>query len=445
MEESITSGPSQQWPSAPVYDFEQNPRYVSSINADEHEEDVRGNFWRSARWCPDGSAILSTTEDRSIRIHTTNEDFSLSTKTFNQPDSIHSTLWYPSATTHTPETFCFLASVRDTPVRLIDGNDGRVRASYPIVDHRERFIGPHSLAFNSTATKLYCGYENAIEVFDVASPGYDQGERLKLVYAKKEKGGQKGIISAISFCPDYSGTFAAGSFSGSVSLYSEDTGSTPVSHVEGVQGGGVTQIGWHPLNPTIMFIASRRSSQIQIYDTRDLSAPLSSFTRDNSTNQRMAFDLDPWGRWLSSGDEFGTIKVWDITTMDPIPIFEENLHRDAVGSVQFHPYQSLLLTCSGSRKHLTNRHHLSDDESSTSGSDDETDSNEDDDSINAIHQAVTRTPPKPLDATLRIWSVSPSSKSSNLEQSFESHAITQAEAVITSSLQTTPTSPTPTS
>lgn len=49
--------------------------------------------------------------------------------------------------------FCFVTSVRDTPVRLIDASDGRIRASYPIIDHRERFISPHCFAFNPTADK----------------------------------------------------------------------------------------------------------------------------------------------------------------------------------------------------------------------------------------------------------------------------------------------------
>lgn len=41
-------------------------------------------------------------------------------------------------------------------------------------------------------SRLYCGFENAIEVFDVSSPGYDMGDRLKLGLTRKEKGGQRG-------------------------------------------------------------------------------------------------------------------------------------------------------------------------------------------------------------------------------------------------------------
>ncbi len=50
-----------------------------------------------------------------------------------------------------------------------------------------------------------------------------------------------GIISALAFRTDQSGTYAAGSFDGSVCLYAEDTpGST--GYLDGVEGGGVTQV-----------------------------------------------------------------------------------------------------------------------------------------------------------------------------------------------------------
>ncbi|WWC67852.1 uncharacterized protein I206_101769 [Kwoniella pini CBS 10737] len=415
-----------QWPSAPEYDLTVKPQSIASLDAGKFNDQVKGNLWRSARWCVDGSAILSTTEDRSTRIHALNNEQEFVTKSYQQPDAIHSAIWYPTASISTPETFCFVASIRDTPVRLIDGNDGRIRASYPIIDHRERFLAPHSLAFNSSATKLYCGHENAIEVFDIASPGYDQGDRLKLVYAKKEKGGQRGIISTISFCPDYSGTFAAGTFSGkgSVALYSEDTGSTPLAHVEGLVGGGVTQIGWHPLNPNMMFVASRRSTQIQIYDTRDLTAPVTSLQRHGTSNQRLSFDVDPWGRWLSSGDEHGSVKIWDIATMDTIPIFEETLHSDAVGSVQFHPFKPLFLTCSGSRRHLQNSARYEDSEDSSDDSEESTDETDDtDDEDKELHNGTLisrRKYPISQDASLQLWSMKPnvSSKTSHSTDEF---------------------------
>jgi hypothetical protein len=38
-------------------------------------------------------------------------------------------------------------------MRSDDHNNAQLRASYKIVDHRERQIGPHSLAFNNSVDK----------------------------------------------------------------------------------------------------------------------------------------------------------------------------------------------------------------------------------------------------------------------------------------------------
>jgi WD40 repeat protein len=51
----------------------------------------------------------------------------------------------------------------------------------------------------------------------------------------------KGIISAIAFSTDYSGLYAAGSYSGSVGLYDEDS-ERSVGFLEGIHQGGVTQV-----------------------------------------------------------------------------------------------------------------------------------------------------------------------------------------------------------
>lgn len=142
------------------------------------------------------------------------------------------------------------------------------------------------LADSLLTPRLYCGFENAIEVLDIASPGYDNSDRLKMGLTRKEKGGQKGelvwpvmkltagIISALAFSQHMPGAFAAGSFSGSVVLYDEDTGNRAAGHLYGVEGGGVTQLVYHPLDPNTIFVASRRSDSLQAYDLRDTSQPV---------------------------------------------------------------------------------------------------------------------------------------------------------------------------
>ena len=145
-----------------------------------------------------------------------NRFFQLNTFTlFPKPASILDFLWYPSATPQNPASFYFLASVRECPFKLINASDRRVdlspsssypqlRPSYRIVDHRERQIAPHALAFNPPAQKylcprsprpisppstIYCEYEDALEIFDLSSPG--SGPVSRPHFARKSKDGLK--------------------------------------------------------------------------------------------------------------------------------------------------------------------------------------------------------------------------------------------------------------
>lgn len=89
---------------------------------------------------------------------------------------------------------------------------------------------------------LYCGFDSAIEVFDFNCPGAP-ATRLKTCPTRKSREGQKGIISALAFSPDGSGTFAAGSYSGSISLYGEDSGEDRLAEIEmGESSAGLTQV-----------------------------------------------------------------------------------------------------------------------------------------------------------------------------------------------------------
>ena len=58
-----------------------------------------------------------------------------SARSFFQPAPILDFIWYPTATPLDPASFCFVASVRECPVKLLDASDGRVRflISLPII------------------------------------------------------------------------------------------------------------------------------------------------------------------------------------------------------------------------------------------------------------------------------------------------------------------------
>ncbi|KAH9929327.1 uncharacterized protein B0H18DRAFT_873993, partial [Fomitopsis serialis] len=354
--------------------------------------------------CPDGSAVLAQCEDRTLFMPDIPAKYCASFeasapysathgRVFKQQGPILDFAWYPSASRGNPAAFCFLASVRECPVKLLDANDGRLRASYRIVDHRERQIAPHSIAFNATADKFYCGFEDAIEVFDVQRPG--EGTRLHVTPSKKSKDGLKGIISALAFSADVdSGVYAAGSLSPSapstsnIALFSEATGEAPIMFVgaenlsHGAPSGiraGVMQLMFNPARPYLLYASFRCHEAIYAWDLRgDVNNPVHIYTRQTveaspsmpaarkvSTNQKLKFDLDITGKVLGVGDQLGNITLFDTTSDEsaaasfsaesearisrPIPILKYAAHEDAIGSVSFHPLRPVLLSVSGSR------------------------------------------------------------------------------------------------
>ncbi|CAL1698567.1 unnamed protein product [Somion occarium] len=358
------------------------------------DEFVSNDFVRLAKWCPDGSVALAQCESGKLRMldlppellhHTLSDWFTPPTKLwFPQAAPVLDFAWYPNATSRDPASFCFVTSVRECPVKLLDASDGRLRASYKIVDHRERQVAPHSLAFNPLASKLYCGFEDAIEVFDVHVPG--EGTRLRTTPSKKSRDGLKGIISTLAFSPDISsGLYAAGSLnpssstSSNIAIFSESTGEVPVMFVgdDHQDGFGIrsscTQVMFNPFRPYLLYACFRRHDTIYCWDLRgDLGSPIQTFSRSGEanvkrnvieTNQKMHFDVDLGGNWLAIGDEHGDVSMFDLSSPDAdnveevvlpprrdiSPTLKYHAHDDTIGSVAFHPLRALLLSASGSR------------------------------------------------------------------------------------------------
>lgn len=415
-----------EWKPAQL-DVSYPPDLVLTNNLDV-DPDFADNFARCARWCADGSSFLVQCENRAFQLFdipgVQGTQFSAHHKrTFSQSSPVVNFAWYPGASSNNAPAYCFVASVRDCPVKLLDASDGRLRASYPIVDHRERFIAPHSLAFNLTADKLYCGFEDAIEIFDIQQPG--EGDRLPTTPSKKSKDGLKGIISSIAFSSSYD-YYAIGSLTPSsqamdnIALYSESN-QAAIMPIGGADShSGVTQLKFNPTKPHILYAAFRRHDAIYAWDLRsDTSLPVHVFRtspdpRKTLTNQKIEFDIDYAGRWLSVGDQNGCVSMFDLGDSDELnseespvispqniaPKMTFNAHGDVVGCLAFQPFHSNLLSVSGSR-HFDEGTKEGDSHSSDG---DSTDQESDSESQNVI--AVSRRQPLPYvkDSSLKLWS-----------------------------------------
>lgn len=372
---------------APHLSFEvDSPTQCSSAQSEEQKngfllaktaQQQLNDFYRRACWAPDGCSLLAITESQQKHVfhYSRTDDGSIGKLQLRiklkSPSPLLDAVWYPlpameqladeQADTSTT-TWCFAESHRDLPIRLTASDDGRTRASYSIMNHLERFVGPHSLVFSSDLSRLYCGLFSFLAVFPLSTPGLNTHSLIPLNSGKRSAGGQRGIISALAATAHPSDPaqelVAVGTFEGTVAVYGFDpvqfpeptdhtAARTPASHDQEslaqssclagwreVEGDGITQLRFHPLSPYVLFVASRRSDYIYVYDTRYLmgdgskwsfrplaqsgagvrSAHLLAKLRrpGGATHQRIYFDVDWAGRWLATGDEQGMVHVWRI-------------------------------------------------------------------------------------------------------------------------------------
>lgn len=192
---------------------------------------------------------------------------------------------------------------------------------------------------------------------------------LALDLSPKDAGpgrGQRGLVSALAsgkapreYDEENGGnpleTLAVGTFSGYVGIYVADAQwlshaadrrqetwvSLPRHGAEVVvpgyrvclcgwhipEGNGIVQLKWHPFQRNLLVVATRRSSDLYVYDTNYLVGMSDPFcfrrlpSNDpsliarlrrptQSSHQRVWFDLDENGKYLVSGDEEGWIRIW---------------------------------------------------------------------------------------------------------------------------------------
>ncbi|SPO29437.1 related to Guanine nucleotide-binding protein beta 5 [Ustilago trichophora] len=400
---------------------------ASSQDVSSAKAQPRPDFYRRASWAPDGSAILAITESQRKHVHRCNSSDGIDRAAEHKnPSPLLDAVWYPVPAIERPTydqpsqgtstaIWCFAESHRDLPTRLTASNDGQSRASYSIMNHVEKFVGPHSLAFSPDLSRLYCGLYSALAVFPLSRPGLNTHAHVPLISEKRSTGGQRGIISALATTAHPSDAtqelVAVATYNGSVGIYgfdptmfpaaTEHTATHTTSYGEEalaqscclagwreIEGDGITQLKFHPLMPYVLFVASRRSDYIYVYDIRYLMGDTSRWSFrplaqaaagvrtahlvakmrrcGGASHQRLHFDVDWAGRWLATGDESGMIHMWRVDTgrfVDQAALDEEafqvlelkpdlswKAHADAVGSVSFHPYQPWVASVSGSRR-----------------------------------------------------------------------------------------------
>ncbi|EDV21331.1 uncharacterized protein TRIADDRAFT_60247 [Trichoplax adhaerens] len=344
------------------YDFVTTPLEFCVNYSEFHNRSE--NFLKGCKWSPDGSCLLTNANDNVLRV------FDLPLEAYEQPcltlpdltcalrmaegETIYDYTWYPKMSSYDAATCCFLSTSRDHPLHLWDAYTGQIRCSYSCFNHLDELSPAHSLAFSLNGDLIYCGSKKSVRVFHTSRPGRDFENRPTFV----NKEGQSGIISCIAMNPYHTNLYAVGSYSRSVGIYEEPSGYL-CFQLKG-HHGGITHLQFS-LDGNRLFTGGRKDSEILCWDLRQPGVVLCSMTRQVLTNQRIYFDLDPSGRYLSSGNQDGTINIWDTTLSaqndekdSPLPsLLQFVAHRDAVNGVSFHPTLPLLASSCGQRLFVT--------------------------------------------------------------------------------------------
>ncbi|GMH37475.1 hypothetical protein BSKO_05348 [Bryopsis sp. KO-2023] len=344
-------------------DFERKPRTIYSFRNEYRESSCpTSNFLKGVKWAPDGSCLLTASEDKMMRI------FTFPTEVFDQRSTsgdkasgeeavdpfdpicriqegelVYDYAWYPCMSSQNAQTCCFLSTCRKNPIHLWDACSGNLRATYRAYDQADEITAAISVGFSNDGACICAGYKQVIRVFDTARPGRDYDE---FKTHSKNQLGQQGLISCLAWSPSDKKLLAAGSYNGSVGMYASDDGEL-LALLEG-HTGGVTQVKFS-VDGNYLYSGARKDSQLICWDIRHTKMAVYVMERGTSiTNQRIQFDIEPCGRHLVTGGEQGRLDVFDLTTGEKLS--GDVIGEDAVNGVMFHPFAPLMATASGERR-----------------------------------------------------------------------------------------------
>eukprot|EP00741_Cyanophora_paradoxa_P016568 tig00020927_g15998.t1 len=351
-----------------LFDFSQAPALagrVTSADFGAGSPDPRHNFFKGAKWSPDGTCLLTCSEDTVLRLFELPQAISSLASAdrsgasprapsqlpvalqCKEGECVYDYAWYPLMSSANPATCCFVSSCRDHPVHMWDAFTGALRATYRAYDQMDEIAAAFSLAFNLDGTKLFCGFNNCVRIFSIERAGRDF-ETVPTVARRKDRHGQRGIISSIAFSPDRSGLYAAGSYARTVGLYDERQ-RQPLLVLAG-HAGGVTQVAFSP-DGRLLYTGARRDGQLLCWDVRATGAVLARLARPCGSNQRLAFDVDAAGRYLVTGAQDGRVLVYPACpdAEQPEPLLAFPAHASCTNGASLHPFLPLLATASGER------------------------------------------------------------------------------------------------
>eukprot|EP00727_Mastigamoeba_balamuthi_P002675 m51a1_g12404 putative telomerase cajal body protein 1 (388) ;mRNA; f:693236-694723 len=294
---------------------------------------------------PDGTCLMTASEDNVLRIFELPRaayESSDATAVQAGPTRLASVLRAAEGET----IYDNRCTSRDHPVHLWDAFTARLRASYRAHDAVDNVMAALSLCFSPSGSALYCGYPSELRAFDISRPG--RQHVLRAETCKRGRGQRMQLVSCV--CASASGSaIAAGSYSGSVAVFSASDLSRVAELGSPAHAPGVTQVAW--VGDEHVLTGARRDGAIRKWDVRNTSRHVCEYRRQVATNQRVSFCVSPCAGFLLSGSADGCLLVWDLRdeSASPQPVASVPGHGDAVNGVSCHPTLPLVASSTGQR------------------------------------------------------------------------------------------------
>ncbi|EFJ26631.1 hypothetical protein SELMODRAFT_172852 [Selaginella moellendorffii] len=360
MEEEKAPAPnSYLW--CPRVHFDPPPQRLYHLHRQFRLDGSGNNFFKGVKWSPDGSCFLTCNEDKTLRIFdlpsnalevealddlAAKTDPLVSSLTVSEGETVYDFCWYPHMVATDLSTCVFATTTRDHPVHLWDAATGNLRCSYRAYNAMDEVTAALSVAFNPAGNRLFCGYKRKIRIFDTSTPGRHCEEHSTLTSSKE---GITGIVSCLAFSGHQTNLLAAGSYDRTIAVYNE--GNMELLYVLQGHEGGLTQVQFSK-DGNYLYSGARKDPSICCWDVRYTTSLVYKLERAvTNTNQRIAFDIEPYAQHLGTGGEDGDIRFYDLRTGE----FTASIHAasDTINGFSFHPTLPLAASTSGARRFST--------------------------------------------------------------------------------------------
>ncbi|EGG15850.1 hypothetical protein DFA_09519 [Cavenderia fasciculata] len=296
---------------------------IISINHDDYSTTTTTTskqdcYYNNVKWSPDGCCLLSSRENKSVQLfELTQEESKLKLiKNIQYHDIVYDMSWYPHMNSGNPETCYFAVSGKHQSIGLYDAFVGNKLCGYTPWTDVDDIESAISIDFNNNADKLYSLCDKSIKIFKVSRPG-NKFETIR-TYDRKANEGIPGRPSQIAFDrSNVSGFYAVSTFDGYIGLF-DQSNDTMVDILPQptnfTKPRGITQLSFSK-DGYYLFAGYRKSNYIIGWDIRNTEAQqIFSFERLGDTNQRLHFDLDPTGKYLSTGSQNGLLHLFPLST-----------------------------------------------------------------------------------------------------------------------------------